>query len=177
MANDASEIPFGITHKLRTGNPTHFLLIRHPFDVTVSLYHHRHDRYHVDRVGRYHGPLSEFIEEWFADKILNTYRSFYRKREFIHGWARYEDMVIDPSRTLTQFLTYLGETDFSRVEAAVAKNSFSRLQAAEVHYTGDARKFRVGKIGGYRDEVSPSSLDFMRAVLHKYDPKEVWGYV
>lgn len=178
MANDASDIRFGLTHKCKAHTPPYFLLVRHPFDVVVSLYHHRHDRYQPDRVGRFHGSLPEFIEEeeWF-DKVLCAYRSFYRKREFIHGWARYEDMVIDPRRTLIQFLICLGEADFSRVEAAVAKNSFELLQASEAHFTGNARKFRVGKIGNYRDEVGEESLVFMRDALAQFDPKEVWGYV
>jgi hypothetical protein len=176
MANDASDIPFGITHKLKVRNPSHFLLVRHPFDVVVSLYHHRHDRYLPTRTGRYHGELDEFIGEWFC-KVLGNYRSFYLKRELIQDWARYEDMVIDPRRSLTHFLMYLGETDFSGVEAAVAKNQFDRLQAEETDFTGDAKKFRVGKIGNYRDEVSALSLQFMRHKLSQYDPKEVWGYV
>jgi hypothetical protein len=176
MARDASDISFGITHKLKTRNLSHFLLVRHPFDVVVSLYHHRHDRYLPTRTGRYPGELDEFIGEWFG-KVLGTYRKFYLKREVIQDWARYEDMVIDPRRSLIQFLTYLGETDFSGVEDAVAKNRFDLLQASETDFTGDARKFRVGKIGTYRDEVCASSLKFMRHSLSQYDPKEVWGYV
>jgi hypothetical protein len=153
----------------------YYLLVRHPFDVVVSYYYQRVS-YHMYRKTRGDPPeMSEFIREGLP-WILRRGRELHRelKQGRFRLWIRYEDLVVDTPGTLTRVLDALGMP--YDLEVGLAAGQWDVLRANEGIMPEQERKFRKGKIGGYRD-LPEDDIAFMRAELAKHDPKEQWGYV
>lgn len=147
-------------------------------DVLVSSYHASRKR---DRV--FEGDISSFIrsDTFGVKRILTFHNTWHRNRDvparFLH--FRYEDLHREPMPILREILTLIGSDDIddSILEKAVKFGAFEnmrRLEESRFFKSGvmrpridgdpDSRKVRVGRVGGYRDELSAEDLAYIAAV-------------
>ena len=80
--------------------------------------------------------------------------------------VRYEDMIADMPKVLTQVVQFAGlHADVTAIERAVESVRFSTLRAAEERQgftegpAGIQRFFRRGVVGGWRDELTPAQVE------------------
>ena len=161
------------------------LLVRDPRDVVVSMYFER-----AKRERAYDGTLHEFLQEERGSlaTILAYYDVWARERGTPRGLClvRYEDLRADTARELRRVLAFLGlpHVAAEHVAAAVAYGSFENMRSMEVGdvlQSGRLRprdpsdpesyKTRKGKVGGYRDYLAPSEVEWMeRRMREELDP-------
>ena len=165
------------------------LLVRDPRDVIVSYYHHKSRRERdrdfwwfqgkrKETHSRFQGTLAEFLDVEIGgfDTLLRYYNVWAEARrtpkEFL--LLRYEDMQADPAGQLRRVLDFMGLAAITdaEVKEAVEYASFRNMQkiesGAEVKSfklkAGDVNdpnsfKVRRGKVGGYRDDLTPAQID------------------
>jgi hypothetical protein len=165
------------------------LLVRDPRDVIVSLYYQR-----SGRRGAYSGTLGEFLDE-----RVGGFESLLR---FYDAWAeslgqlrdvlvvRYEDLHADAERELRSVLDFIGLATVRHdvVLDAVAYGSFDHMRALEEAGAFaseklrpvrpgdvDTYKTRRGKVGGFRDELTPAQITRLDAMLATSSASE-FGY-
>ena len=164
------------------------LMSRDPRDVLVSYYHHKSKRERERQFwffqqkrrethSRFRGTLSEFLDVEISgfDTILRYYNIWEQVRGVPKDFMllRYEDMQADPVRELRRVVDFLGLSAIpdEMVKEAVEYASFDNMQriesGAEVRSfklkPGDVNdkssyKVRRGKVGGYRDELTPEQI-------------------
>lgn len=172
-------------------------LHRNPIDTAVSLYFHlnsykyrpytfRHAKaflqgalpprgltdflqspgYGVERVCRFDRAWLDHLAETRADHMV----------------IRYEDMRAAPEPTLAGVLAYFDPGGRHDVAKLVEQASFERMQRVESEGDHDgamrlghknrrdqnARKVRRGKVGGYRDYLSPAEQQHFEAICASY---------
>jgi len=176
------------------------LLVRNPIDIAVSWYYQftrrqsrakqeliNHTIAHpIDRrtVGMWEFIRHSDIGLPFLIDYLNTwYRNVQRlDRRLV---VRYEDLRAQPEPVLAEITAFMGET-FSgeEIHEAVQFASFDNLRQMEasgffrqggmrLRRRGDpsAFKTRRGKVGGYRDELTPEQAAELEAlVAERLDP-------
>lgn len=164
------------------------LLVRDPRDVIVSYYHHKSRREPLrdfwwfqrkrrETHSRFTGTLTDFLAQDIGgfDTLLRYYAVWEQARhtpsEFM--LLRYEDMQADPAGQLRRVLDFMGLAAITdaEVKEAVEYASFSnmrkiesgeevksfKLKAGDVN-DPNSYKVRRGKVGGYRDELSPEQI-------------------
>jgi Sulfotransferase domain len=165
------------------------LLVRDPRDVIVSYYHHKSRRERdrdfwwfqgkrKETHSRFAGTLAEFLDVEIGgfDTLLRYYNVWeqarHTPREFL--LLRYEDMQADPAGQLRRVLDFLGLAaitdaevkeaveyasfrNMRKIEAGEEVKSF-KLKAGDVN-DPDSYKVRRGKVGGYRDDLTPAQID------------------
>jgi hypothetical protein len=159
------------------------LVVRHPLDSLVSLWHQMRTR----SQSRYEGDLVTFLDSdvFGLAKLLRFYALWEdaHRAGFPLLLVRYEDMSSDAGRELRRVLDFVGESDVDvdAVARAAVRASFDAMKdmeqtGAEPRYkssglgifaTGDradpnAFHVRRGVVGGYRDE-----LGFEDALRHE----------
>jgi hypothetical protein len=171
------------------------LMSRDPRDVVVSYYHHKSKRERErdfwffqkqrrETHSRFRGTLAEFLEVEIGgfDTLLRYYNIWEQNRgvpkEFM--LLRYEDMQADPVRELRRVIDFLGLSAIpdAVLEEAVAYASFDNMQriesGAEVRSfklkpgdvgDRDSYKVRRGRVGGYRDELTPEQIARLEAKM------------
>jgi hypothetical protein len=165
------------------------LLVRDPRDVIVSYYHHKSRREPLrdfwwfqkkrkETHSRFTGTLDEFLDGEIGgfDTLLRYYNVWEQARHTPKGFLllRYEDMQADPAAQLRRVLDFIGLAEITDAEVgeAVEYASFQNMQkiesGAEVKSfklkAGDVNdpnsyKVRRGKVGGYRDELTPAQIE------------------
>lgn len=150
------------------------LLVRDPRDVVVSLYHHRTGWYRgTDQ--EYVGSIDDFVTERVGgfDSLLRFYEVWDANRAAPEAFllVRYEDLRADPGGQLRRVLDFVGVGPVGDevVDEAVRFAGFRnmrrlenrgalRSKALRVRDPDDpsARRVRRGRVGGYRDELSPA---------------------
>jgi len=164
------------------------LLVRDPRDVIVSYYHHKSRRERdrdfwwfqgkrKQTHSRFQGTLAEFLEVEIGgfDTLLRYYNVWEQVRRTPAAFLllRYEDMQADPAAQLRRVLDFVGLSAVSDavVKEAVEYASFRNMQkiesgeevksfklkAGDVN-DPDSYKVRRGKVGGYRDELTPAQI-------------------
>jgi hypothetical protein len=157
--------------------PRVIYVVRDPRDVAVSFYFYNlkvrviPDGYSMDEfVTRFVAasvvPYADRVGCW-QDHVL----SWVRLREGALGFSlvRYEDLLVDPARELTNVAPMLGiDPTASRIERAVALSSASYMQSLEKKQskqwatTKDSRQdipfVREAKSGGWRTKLSVSAV-------------------
>ena len=148
-------------------------LVRNPLDIAVSLAFHQGHADYDRTVGQLNDPgrviagsrraqLRQTLLDWSGHV-----RSWTGECAFPVETFRYESLVADPVGQfgrLVAFLDLEGADDRGRVETAVARTRFDRLQSAEAEtgfrerHHGQARFFRSGRPGDWRNELSPSHV-------------------
>lgn len=138
-------------------------LVRHPFDVAVSMAHHMGTSLEravgvmaeegrasytslAETLPQIFGSWSGNIESWLDNDAYNV------------TWARYEDLCTDPTAHFLRFAEAAGlRVTRGQVTAAVEAASFQNLQREEDR-TGfrervhpDRRFFREGRVGTWKD--------------------------
>lgn len=164
-------------------------LIRDPRDVIVSHYHHRK---HRDKL--FNGTLSEFVRySWSGDPadhkpasfgiepIVRYYNAWAENRRLCSDFLclQYESFHDDAPGTLTRLLNFAGfQVSDEVVKAAVEYASFGNMQKMElerqIRWKGLSEgnnaaslKARQGKVGGYRDHLSPEDLSWMNHFIEQ----------
>jgi len=151
------------------------LLVRDPRDTIVSLYFEM-----TKRVGAYDGPIDAFIRQdagGIASLVafLNSWiRNLHRVRASL--LLTYEDLHRQPHTAVRTALDFIGARDVSdeNIAEAIRLSSFEamrrmeragavqhvRLRPANVD-DPQSYKVRSGKIGGYREVLSPQDCAFL----------------
>lgn len=163
------------------------LLARDPRDVVISSYFHK-----KERSKKTDGSLEEFLRHprWGIEGlvlILNQWRRRFAHHPHCH-WLSYEGLQRDPQAELLRLAAAIGapvrpETALAAVEAA----RFDKMKAAEAAGAfkdqrlrpGDPNrpesfKVRRGRVGGYREDLSPESIAYVDAAVARLDP--FYGY-
>jgi hypothetical protein len=175
-------------------------LARHPGDVAASYYFHVDNRVtpHLKDVKGLPAdlsdtPIHEFImsKDWGVPAII----------AYLNRWAgnlvrmpesllvRYEDLRADPAAELRRIAAFLGETFADDAYAeAVAFASFDRLRERErQNFFGNDRlaprdaanpdsfKVRRGKVGGYRDYLTPEQAEAVDDLVRR-TLSPIFGY-
>ncbi|MGC4250693.1 MAG: sulfotransferase domain-containing protein [Sphingobium sp.] len=170
-------------HRYR--NKKTILLVRDPRDTIVSLYFEM-----TKRVRAYDGPIDVFIRQ-DAGGIASLVA-------FLNSWMRnlhqirhsllltYEDLHARPHETVRAALEFVGASEVSdeNIAEAIRLSSFEAMRrmerAGDVQHVrlrpGDVAdpqsyKVRSGKVGGYREALSPEDCAFLDAYIKRHlDP-------
>lgn len=165
------------------------LMVRDPRDVIVSYYHHKSHREPLrdfwwfqgkrkETHSRFTGTLAEFLDEPIGgfDTLLRYYQVWGEARHTPAAFLllRYEDMQADPAGQLRRALDFMGLSAITdaEVKEAVEYASFHNMRKIEAGEEvrsfklkpGDPNdpnsyKVRRGKVGGYRDELTPEQIE------------------
>jgi len=183
------------------------LLVRDPRDVIVSYFHHKSRRERdrdfwwfqgkrKETHSRFTGTLAEFLDVEIGgfDALLRYYNVWEQARHTPAAFLllRYEDMQADPAGQLRRVLDFLGLSEITdaEVKEAVEYASFRNMQKIEAGEevksfklkAGDVNdpnsyKVRRGKVGGYRDELTPAQVAALESkmaatlsALYGYEP-------
>ncbi len=151
-------------------------LVRNPRDVVISYYFQA-----SRRRDRFAGTPSEFLRHQVGslDTILDYYNVWAESRGVPGDFClvRYEDLHRDAAGELERVLRLVGRVParevvdravefarFDNMRALERKNAFgsARLRPAD---GADLESFktRKGKVGGYREYLSPEDLDYLEA--------------
>ena len=164
------------------------LMVRDPRDVIVSYYHHKSTREPLrdfwwfqgkrkETHSRFRGTLAEFLAQDIGgfDTLLRYYQIWLEARHTPAAFMllRYEDMQADPVGQLRRVLDFMGLAQITdaEVKEAVEYASFHNMRKIEAGEevksfklkAGDVNdpnsfKVRRGKVGGYRDELTPAQI-------------------
>jgi hypothetical protein len=181
------------------------LLVRDPRDVIVSYYHHKSrreplrdfwwfQRKRKETHSRFQGTLAEFLEQDIGgfDTLLRYYAIWEKARHAPGAFLllRYEDMQTDPAGQLRRVLDFIGLSRITdaEVKEAVEYASFRNMQKIEAGEevksfklkAGDVNdpnsyKVRRGKVGGFRDELTPEQVAQLDAKMAAVLPA-FYGY-
>jgi hypothetical protein len=171
------------------------LLVRDPRDVIVSYYHHKSrreplrdfwwfQRKRKETHSRFQGTLADFLAQDIGgfDTLLRYYAVWEQARHTPGAFLllRYEDMQADPAGQLRRVLDFIGLARITdaEVKEAVEYASFRNMQKIEAGEevksfklkAGDVNdpnsyKVRRGKVGGYRDELTPEQIARLEAKM------------
>jgi hypothetical protein len=165
------------------------LLSRDIRDTLVSYY------YHVSKRNQeFEGTLGEFIRSdiFGAEKILRFYGSWAKGKhlpaEFL--LVRYEDLQEDMYPAVRGMLKLIGVEGVSDeiIRNAIEKGQFDNMQQVEKNressFQGlnapntDANAVRVrrGKVGGFRDELTPDDLVYIEKKRAEIGVPAEWVY-
>jgi len=145
-------------------------IVRNPLDVAVSMIHHYgygpedaaagvcFDEMEILPTG---GRIPQRVSSW-----TNHVRAWRRARGLNLTLVRYEDLVREPEAEFGKVLAAIGVTpEPERVARAVRHSSFKVLAAQEQsdgfveNSRSEARFFRAGGSGGWRDALTPDQVD------------------
>lgn len=151
-------------------------LTRDPRDVMVSLYFQIAGRF-ADFYG-YTGTVSEFVrDEYFGAHVLKRFRDMWFELARAENllMISYEDCHRDLRSVIDQMLRFYDiEVEPSELAQSLEAASFNRMRAVENSGTfaepwlrprNSAPKVRLGKVGGYRDELSKSDIAYLNDVF------------
>lgn len=147
-------------------------IIRNPLDVAISLSHHVGkplDLKIASMASSNSGVSSEIPDEHLDHRFLSWSEhvlSWVDQKAFPVHVVRYEDMQEQPFETFSAAARFCGlPCDPDRVRRALQHSSFEALQKQERESgfrerpaTADSF-FREGKVGGWREVLSPSQVD------------------
>jgi len=157
-------------------------LHRDPRDTVVSGYHQATKRLRQP----YIGPIGEFIRDdrHGIAKIVHFNSMWFSlaRRDSRICLVSYEDLRAEPGKWLSLISAHFDcPRSAASIQAAIAENTFSKMQEREVSGAlfatygdifspgapadPDALKVRRGKISGYLDELSGEDISYCDAIL------------
>ena len=180
------------------------LIVRHPADVSVSMFFHWKNRMRPEKRWLNDYP-TDIDSVTLFDFVTDPRWGIPRVIEFLNGWSanwhkidnflmlRYEDLREDPHAYLARLLRFLGdaEPDSRLLAEAITFASLdnlreierqsaakfwanSRLRPADAN-NPDSFKVRRGKVGGYRDYFDESQITQIEHMINQtLDP--AFGY-
>jgi hypothetical protein len=155
------------------------LLVRDPRDAVISYYFEA-----TKRRGRFAGTAGEFLRHPVGglDTLLTYYGIWADARTVPQSFClvRYEDLHRDPVGELGRVMRAVGRAPArAALESAVEFSRFENMRKLEAkgfarpdidrRDPGDAESFkaRKGKVGGYREYLSPEDVDYMNARIEE----------
>jgi hypothetical protein len=161
------------------------LLVRDPRDTVVSGYHQA-----SKRRGVFEGSIAEFLRDprHGIEKVVRYNLELAELARNRPGAmiVSYEMLKRDPQAVLVAVAAHFGK-DLARddAERIVAESTFEKMQAQErsgelaarygrtltARDTADPESFKVrkGKVGSYREELSPGDIAYADALLARED--------
>lgn len=189
FSHSESEVPqTGRVPASMRGATVH-LLVRDPRDVLVS--HYLNETFGFKR---FTGSLSDFIrfdnrsadprspEARFGLRAILTFmNAFIEDRPMFARFAvaTYEGFRADPRASLAELCVFLGlPTTPAGLDAAVEFGGFDNMRrledAGDLRAYGlqgaereEGRKVRSGRIGGYREQLTPDQADYIEEVIER----------
>jgi len=168
------------------------LLVRDPRDVEVSTFFHFSHRspsakkraYHLEASGR-EEDLYDFLKQRFAGgRNAMSFLNHWSRTAAAQGnvlVVRYEDLKAATERELRRVSDFIGlDAAETSLRAAAERASFSSMKSGEREGTfshqdsrfgnrgsdsADAFKVRRGKVGGYRDYMTPDQAEEIDAMI------------
>ena len=151
------------------------LLVRDPRDAIISYYFEA-----SKRRGRFSGSAGEFLRHPVGglDTLITYYNVWAENRGVPRRFClvRYEDLHADPVAQLDLVMTAIGHPAARAVlEGAVEFSRFENMRKIEAkgfarpeldrRDPGDTESFkaRKGKVGGYREYLSPADVEYLDA--------------
>lgn len=175
------------THeRFRTEYRRVVLMVRHPADVAVSLFHYRRQYGSAKERER---TMPSFIEAFVRgdaapagrwDRYHAGYLLARDRRKTDLMIVRYEDFKTEPVTSFAGVLAFIGlDLDRQRIESAIDDCDVNSMRARERMHrqqTGEAHKrfVRHAKAGGGREELS--AKDFRRIEMAFGDEMAALGY-
>ena len=167
-----------VDHKFKRG----VLLLRDPRDTVVSGFHQA-----TKRILRCDGAISDFIRDpcHGIEKCARFNLMWHERARSANNMliTSYEALHRDAVGELRRITDFFGQRQSqARIEETVQRNSFEHMQRREgdgsylrygnILKPGNPRdinsyKVRRGKIGGYRDELSASDIDYCDSLLER----------
>jgi len=157
------------------------VLSRDPRDVIVSYFYQKtvrepwlHKLGIINRLPNFTGNIDEFIEhDIYGIKhlilFMNLMAHWIKKGAYD---LRYEAMHEDIELEMVNLLNHIGVERVNRkkLNKAIAKCTFERVRKAEENEIGKkppegARKYRSGKVGTYKDELSSDMIRMINAYI------------
>lgn len=152
-------------------------LVRNPADAVVSRFHHlsRHQ-------GRFSGSLDDFVRDpdLGADHIVQYLASWQPHLQDPNViTVRYEDLKDSPLEPFSRLASQLGiAAEEAELQQALGQSTFEKMKALELqggvgephqYDRGDRDSLRVrkGKVGGFKEEMSPETLGFLMQRFHE----------
>jgi hypothetical protein len=170
-------------NKSKYRNKNVLLLGRDPKDTLVSAYFQATRRRKI-----FAGSIEQFIktETFGILKIIRFYQTWKPNltvpRQLL--FLRYEDLHRAPQKSLFKVLQFIGEAqpNLDFIDQAIAYCSFEHFKRLEAQdkfqdlilkpidsQDPESFKVRQGKIGGHRDYLSPTDIDYLNQVLQAQD--------
>ncbi len=161
-------------------------LHRDPRDTVVSGYYQK-----AFRRDGYAGTMSDFIRDpcHGIDKVLHYNDMWIRLARSRPEMMveSYENLQADTEGTLARIIAFFGKpVDPARIHAIVEANRFEKMQAREREgqyartygkiltpadpSEPDSYKVRKGKVGGYREELTPEDITYCDAAVAGFVP-------
>lgn len=151
-------------------------LERNPLDVMVSLYFQITGRF--DDYFNYTGSISDFIrDEYFGATNLYAFRNVWNELVDQRGYLKitYEQCVDNTYNVIMQVLEYYNFCyDRGVVKDAVEKASFDNMRKVEemrgfsenwLKPRNNSFKVREGKVGGYKNYLTDSDINFLNNIF------------
>jgi hypothetical protein len=167
------------------------LLIREPKDTLVSLYFHNRFR---SSPPLFQGSLYDMVLDpiYGIQKYLRFYKTWYTHLEELNKLflVKYEELLNEPFKTLYDIALFMGlnEVEETKVQEAVSFASFKNMKKMEAGNFlnidtlappksggNEGFKVRQGKVGGYKEYLSPETIRYIDNVTVKELP-EYYGY-
>lgn len=157
-------------------------LYRNPHDVMVSSYFHATKR--IQKFTKFKGTISEFIRsKGFGIKKLITFYNIWHTnchvpQDFL--LIRYEDLHHCTIATIKKIVDFLDieDIDESLINRAINFGSFDNMKKMEYSQNlkskimeagkqddSESYKVRKGKIGGYRDYLNQTDINYIDTVI------------
>lgn len=146
-------------------------LYRDPKDVMISFYYWLKRKKNI-------GDISQFIKSIYGmEYLLRFYQVWCAYSESDGGkdiiFVSYESMIDDTFSSINNILTSLGlSVDADLVERAIERNVFERMRKREIGRRGNKTEqhlhTRRGKVGDYRNHMSPEDIEYCNTLTDKY---------
>ena len=177
----------------RTGRPI-VLLVRDPRDAFVSLYIQLTRRTRETPAKLKQMSASELLRDraFGIESMVEIMNSWLAEWSDLSGFLllRYEGLRSDPGPEFRRLLQVLGErpleekafshalefSDFQHMKKLEGAGAFaSKILRAGDKKDPESFKVRQGKIGGFKDYLSPNDQVYAAAALQKLDPRFDYG--
>jgi hypothetical protein len=136
-------------------------IVRHPYDVAVSMLHHAFRFGHEDALklgtATHHTMVGNSSNAWFH---AQTYVTEFRKAN--PGrllQIRYEDLQADGPEVMGKVFRFLSVADKPElIEAALAESSFEKLSGRKAGEENPRSFFRKGVVGDWKGRLDDEAL-------------------
>ena len=178
------------TDKSRYKNKKIIFLVRDPRDLVVSNFYQKKYRGFKEKQGfkkeNFKGDIAAFLPYEFGGipNIVTYYNVWSKQKQVPKDFClvRYEDLKSKPVETLKSIFDFLGfkEIKVESIEHAIAESTFEKMReieeknllnnqrlSAKNNTQEEALKTRKGKVGGYKEELTPKDIEWMEQYLQQ----------